>query len=328
MPGYSTALSSRIRNGRSPPSLPPLGAPSSSRWWRLRCRRAPRRRTGAAARDLEAPQCATLSVPLDRSGALPGRVPLQVARLKRRRRPPDARVPLRRPRRRRHRGDARGDAAGADPRRALPRGRLRPARHRRLRACCAARSSSATCGCAAPRPAPTARSGSERARSHYATPDSVEDLEAIRADLGVERLTLFGISYGTELALAYARAHPDRVDRLILDSVVDPDDRDPFGLGRLPCDGPEPGGAVPARLPRRHRRSDRRHREARRAAAGARRCGGAPTTATAAVTAARSGRPRSPTCSTTPTTTRRCAPRCRRRCGPRCAATRRRWPAW
>ena len=60
--------------------------------------------------------------------------------------------------------------------------------------------------------------------------DSVEDMEAIRRAAGVERLTLFGISYGTELALAYARAHPDRVERLILDSTVDPDDADPFGL--------------------------------------------------------------------------------------------------
>jgi pimeloyl-ACP methyl ester carboxylesterase len=68
------------------------------------------------------------------------------------------------------------------------------------------------------------------ARTHYTTPDSVADMEAIRQALGVERLTLFGISYGTELALAYARAHPDHVERLILDSVVDPDDRDPFGL--------------------------------------------------------------------------------------------------
>ena len=53
-------------------------------------------------------------------------------------------------------------------------------------------------------------------------------MEAIRAELGAEKLTLFGISYGTELAIAYARAYPDRVERLILDSVVDADDPDPF----------------------------------------------------------------------------------------------------
>ena len=84
-------------------------------------------------------------------------------------------------------------------------------------------------------------------RRLYTTPDSVEDLEAIRAELGVERLTLFGISYGTELALAYARTHPDRVDRLILDSVVDPDDRDPFGLSGFRAMGPSLAGLCPAR---------------------------------------------------------------------------------
>ena len=56
------------------------------------------------------------------------------------------------------------------------------------------------------------------ARRHYTTPDSVEDMEAIRQQLGVEKLTLFGISYGTELAIAYARAYPAHVERLILDS--------------------------------------------------------------------------------------------------------------
>ncbi|HWK25758.1 MAG TPA: alpha/beta fold hydrolase [Solirubrobacter sp.] len=65
-------------------------------------------------------------------------------------------------------------------------------------------------------------------RRHYSTPDSVADMEAIRTELGVEKLTLFGISYGTALALEYARAYPQHVERLILDSVVDPDDADPF----------------------------------------------------------------------------------------------------
>ena len=66
------------------------------------------------------------------------------------------------------------------------------------------------------------------ARKHYTTADSVQDMEAIRQQLGVDKLTLFGISYGTELALAYARTFPSHVDRLIIDSVVDPDDADPF----------------------------------------------------------------------------------------------------
>ena len=83
-----------------------------------------------------------------------------------------------------------------------------------------------------------ARSRLGDARRHYGTPDSVEDLEAIRGGSASSGITLFGISYGTELALAYARAHPDRVDRMILDSVVDPDDRDPFGLAGFRAMGP------------------------------------------------------------------------------------------
>jgi len=67
-------------------------------------------------------------------------------------------------------------------------------------------------------------------RAFYTTADTVQDMEAIRSAVGARRLTLFGISYGTKLALAYARAHPDRVSRMVLDSVVDPDDPDPFGL--------------------------------------------------------------------------------------------------
>src|SRR3954454_5817429 len=76
------------------------------------------------------------------------------------------------------------------------------------------------------------------ARKHYTTPDSVEDMEAIRQQLGVEKLTLFGISYGTELAIAYARAHPAHVERLILDSVVDADDRDPYASVNFRAMGP------------------------------------------------------------------------------------------
>ena len=70
-------------------------------------------------------------------------------------------------------------------------------------------------------------------------------MEAIRAQLGVEKLTLFGISYGTELAIEYARAYPQHVERLILDSVVDPDDTDPYFTSTLPRHGPVAALAVP-----------------------------------------------------------------------------------
>ena len=71
-------------------------------------------------------------------------------------------------------------------------------------------------------------------------------MEAIRQQLGVEKLTLFGISYGTELAIAYARAYPAHVERLILDSVVDADDRDPFAPSNFRAMGPSLRSLCPA----------------------------------------------------------------------------------
>jgi pimeloyl-ACP methyl ester carboxylesterase len=66
------------------------------------------------------------------------------------------------------------------------------------------------------------------ARSHYTTADSVADIEAIRQAGGYDKLVLYGTSYGTKLAELYAAAHPDRVEALVLDSVVPPSGPDPF----------------------------------------------------------------------------------------------------
>lgn len=74
-------------------------------------------------------------------------------------------------------------------------------------------------------------------RVFFATHDTVEDIESLRVALGVGKVALMGVSYGTYVAEQYARAHPDHVDRLILDSVVGPDAPDPFFLdtyARLP----------------------------------------------------------------------------------------------
>jgi len=57
-------------------------------------------------------------------------------------------------------------------------------------------------------------------RRFYATTDTVADLNMLRQALGVEKLALDGVSYGTYVAERYALAHPDRVSRLVLDSVV------------------------------------------------------------------------------------------------------------
>jgi pimeloyl-ACP methyl ester carboxylesterase len=65
-------------------------------------------------------------------------------------------------------------------------------------------------------------------RQFYATRDHAEDMDAVRAALGVQKIALLGVSYGTKLALAYALAHPANVERMILDSVVPTQYPDPF----------------------------------------------------------------------------------------------------
>jgi pimeloyl-ACP methyl ester carboxylesterase len=62
----------------------------------------------------------------------------------------------------------------------------------------------------------------------YTTRDSVDDLEAVRRRVGVDRIALFGLSYGTRVAQAYANMYPQHVERLILDSVVPVDGYDFF----------------------------------------------------------------------------------------------------
>lgn len=47
----------------------------------------------------------------------------------------------------------------------------------------------------------------------------VEDMERLRAHLGIERWQLFGGSWGSTLALAYAIAHPERVSALLLRGI-------------------------------------------------------------------------------------------------------------
>ncbi|MGF1570605.1 MAG: prolyl aminopeptidase [Nodosilinea sp.] len=47
----------------------------------------------------------------------------------------------------------------------------------------------------------------------------VNDIEKIRAHLHIERWTVFGGSWGSTLALAYAQTHPERCDGLILRGI-------------------------------------------------------------------------------------------------------------
>lgn len=70
-------------------------------------------------------------------------------------------------------------------------------------------------------------------RRFYSTADTVADLDMLREALGARRLTLDGVSYGTFVAERYALAHPQRVARLVLDSVVPQRGYDPLDLAAL-----------------------------------------------------------------------------------------------
>lgn len=58
--------------------------------------------------------------------------------------------------------------------------------------------------------------------AQYTTEAWVADLDAVRAALGYPQVNLWGGSYGTRVALAYLRRHPDRVRSMVLDGVAPP----------------------------------------------------------------------------------------------------------
>ena len=57
----------------------------------------------------------------------------------------------------------------------------------------------------------------------YSTPLAMQDLDAVRRQLGVERINLVGASYGTRAALDYARQFPASLRRSVIDGVAPPD---------------------------------------------------------------------------------------------------------
>lgn len=56
----------------------------------------------------------------------------------------------------------------------------------------------------------------------YTTAQAVEDLEALRVAAGYPSYTIYGVSYGTRVALEYLRAYPGKVRALLLDGLVAP----------------------------------------------------------------------------------------------------------
>jgi len=172
--------------------------------------------------------CATLTVPLDRSGAVPGTVKLRIERQKAKRstRPPLLLIaggPGRSTTRTFDREtvsdlfgtesgsrdivvmDQRGTGgSGALDCPALQRGKPKAA---------------AIAECAA-------KLGAYR--DFYSSTDMADDIDAVREVLGAEQIAIFGAAYGTHVALTYARRYPGRVDRLVLDSVHGPNGVDVF----------------------------------------------------------------------------------------------------
>jgi pimeloyl-ACP methyl ester carboxylesterase len=68
------------------------------------------------------------------------------------------------------------------------------------------------------------------ARGAFTTQESVQDIEALRQAGGYEKLVLYGTSYGTKVALEYAERYPQNVEALVLDSVVPTDGPEPFAI--------------------------------------------------------------------------------------------------
>jgi pimeloyl-ACP methyl ester carboxylesterase len=74
-----------------------------------------------------------------------------------------------------------------------------------------------------------ARLGSDPGR--YGTVAAADDLEAVRRRLGIEKLDLYGQSYGSLLMTTYARRYPRRVRTIVLSGAY-PADADPWARYR------------------------------------------------------------------------------------------------
>jgi pimeloyl-ACP methyl ester carboxylesterase len=178
-----------------------------------------------------------MSVPLDRAGTVPGRVSLLVRRVRARRHGgatlPPVFVLAGGP------GQSATDAFNADS-----LGLLYPAYGRRdlivfdqrgtggsgLLRC--PRLERANLLRAGPAAGECARRLGPR-RAFYTSRDTTDDIDALREQLGAERIALFGTSYGTKVALAYAKRYPAHVERLVLDSVAELDGPDPYYLDTM-----------------------------------------------------------------------------------------------
>lgn len=58
--------------------------------------------------------------------------------------------------------------------------------------------------------------------AHITTENTARDWEQARQRLGVDRIDIYGLSYGTILGSVYATLFPEHTDKVVLDSGVDP----------------------------------------------------------------------------------------------------------
>lgn len=66
-----------------------------------------------------------------------------------------------------------------------------------------------------------AEMGDPESLPYLGTAQAVEDLETFLNAMGVDKVWLYGESYGTQYAQTYAASHPDRLAGLLLDGTVD-----------------------------------------------------------------------------------------------------------
>jgi pimeloyl-ACP methyl ester carboxylesterase len=81
-------------------------------------------------------------------------------------------------------------------------------------------------------------------RNFFTTRDSADDADDVRTQLGVDKVALFGVSYGTWLEQGYAVRHPAHVESIVMDSTVAPSDQsDPFATSQFKA-APEIANAI------------------------------------------------------------------------------------
>ncbi|MFI6869323.1 alpha/beta fold hydrolase [Nocardia sp. NPDC050406] len=67
---------------------------------------------------------------------------------------------------------------------------------------------------------------------YITTRNTARDMDVVRAALGAEKVSYYGTSYGTYLGAVFTQMFPERSDRIVLDSAVDPERYGPVHMMR------------------------------------------------------------------------------------------------